>query len=96
MGAGGGGPLQGLWVYGASAGEALDELDLFLLGLIDEQYTRRPFYGSRRMVVSLRAQGQTVNRKRVQRLMRVLGLAGMAPLPAARRGGHTPQPSLEY
>ena len=31
------------WVYGASAGEALDELDLLLLGMIDEQYTRRPF-----------------------------------------------------
>jgi putative transposase len=70
------------WVYGAAAGEALDELDLLLLGLIDEEYTRHPFYGSRRMVVYLRAQGHTVNRKRVQRLMRVLGLAGMAPGPA--------------
>ena len=39
------------WVYGAVAGAALDELDLLLLGLIDAQYTRRPFYGSRRMVV---------------------------------------------
>jgi putative transposase len=76
------------WVYGASAGEALDELDLLLLGLIDEQYTRRPFYGSRRMVVSLREQGHAVNRKRVQRLMCVLGLAGMAPGPATS----TPHP----
>lgn len=73
------------WVYGASAGEALDALDLLLLGLIDEQYTRRPFYGSRRMVVFLRAQGHAVNRKRVQRLMRVLGLAGMAPGPATSK-----------
>jgi putative transposase len=70
------------WVYGSSAGETVDALDLLLLGLIDEQYTRRPFYGSRRMVVFLRAQGHTVNRKRVQRLMRILGLAGMAPGPA--------------
>ncbi|MEY2875598.1 MAG: hypothetical protein RLZZ373_2969 [Pseudomonadota bacterium] len=73
------------WVYGAPTGEALDELDLLLLGLIDEQYTRRPFYGSRRMVVYLRAQGHAVNRKRVQRLMRVLGLAGMAPGPATSK-----------
>jgi putative transposase len=73
------------WVYGASAGEVVDALDLLLLGLIDEQYTRRPFYGSRRMVVSLREQGHAVNRKRVQRLMRVLGLAGMAPGPATSK-----------
>ena len=73
------------WVDGASAGAALDELDLLLLGLIDAEYTRRPFYGSRRMVVSLRAQGHAVNRQRVQRLMRVLGLAGMAPGPATSK-----------
>lgn len=73
------------WVYGASAGEALDELELLLLGLIDEQYTRHPFYGSRRMVVYLRTQGHAVNRKRVQRLMRILGLAGMAPGPATSK-----------
>jgi putative transposase len=76
------------WVSGASAGEAVDELDLLLLGMIDAEYTRRPFYGSRRMVVSLREQGHAVNRKRVQRLMRVLGLAGMAPGPATS----TPHP----
>ena len=68
------------WVYGA-VGEVLDEMDLRLLELIDAQYTRRPFYGSRRMVVYLKEQGYVVNRKRVQRLMRVLGLAGMAPGP---------------
>ena len=99
------------WVYGAAGGEALDESDLLLLGLIDAQYTRRPFYGSRRMVVYLKEQGHAVNRKRVQRLMRVLGLAGMAPgprhqpappgaqdlpLPAARGGGGAPQPGLEH
>ena len=73
------------WVYGAAVGEVLDEMDLLLLGLIDAQYTRRPFYGSRRMVVYLKEQGHGVNRKRVQRLMRVLGLAGMAPGPATSR-----------
>ena len=56
------------WVYGAVAGAALDELDLLLLGPIHAQYTRRPFYGSRRMVVYLSEQGHAVNRKRVQRL----------------------------
>jgi putative transposase len=73
------------WFYGAGTSEAVDELDLTLLRPIDEQYTRRPFYGSRRMVVYLAEQGHTVNRKRVQRLMRVLGLAGMAPGPATSR-----------
>ena len=58
-----------------------DPLELKLLNLIDEQYTRCPFYGSRKMVVFLRDQGHEVNRKRVQRLMRILGLAGMAPGP---------------
>jgi putative transposase len=62
-----------------------DEMDLLLRALIDEEYTRRPFYGSRRMVVFLRASGHGINRKRVQRLMRELGLAGMAPGPATSR-----------
>ncbi|WP_325949115.1 IS3 family transposase [Pseudomonas putida] len=61
------------------------EEDLLLMRLIDEQYTRRPFYGSRRMVVFLGRQGHLVNRKRVQRLMRVMALAGMAPGPATSK-----------
>lgn len=56
--------------------------DLLLCGLIDEEYTSRPFYGSRRMVVFLCGLGHVVSRKRVQRLMREMGLAGMAPGPA--------------
>jgi putative transposase len=72
------------WVYAPAAPE-VDALDLTLLRLIDAQYTRRPFYGSRRMVVHLREQGHVVNRKHVQRLMRILGLAGMAPGPATSR-----------
>ncbi|WP_240669153.1 IS3 family transposase [Dyella sp. M7H15-1] len=60
------------------------EEDLLLCRLIDEAYTARPFYGSRRMVRTMRAQGYRVNRKRVQRLMRAMGLAGMAPGPATR------------
>jgi putative transposase len=55
--------------------------DLILLRLIDEEYTRHPFYGSRRMRVYLKHQGYVVNRKRVKRLMRVLAISGMAPGP---------------
>lgn len=56
--------------------------DLGMMRLLDEEYTRHPFYGSRRMVVYLCRQGYPVNRKRVQRLMHTMGLAGMAPGPA--------------
>ena len=49
--------------------------------LIDEEYTGSPFYGSRKMVAYLQRCGHLVNRKRVQRLMREMGLAGMAPGP---------------
>jgi putative transposase len=62
-----------------------DEEDSLLLREIDTEYTRHPFYGSRRMVVHLRGLGHSVNRKRVQRLMGVLGLAGMAPGPNTSR-----------
>lgn len=55
------------------------------MDLIDEQYTQTPFYGSRRMTAHLRTMGHEINRKRVQRLMRTLGLAGMAPGPNTSR-----------
>jgi putative transposase len=61
------------------------ESDLLHSRLIDEEYTRHPFYGTRRMVVYLITVGHTVNRKRVQRLMRQMGLAGMAPGPNTSR-----------
>ncbi len=57
----------------------VDEDELVLLRLLDEEYTRHPFYGSRKMTVWLRTQGYCINRKRVQRLMRILGLVAMAP-----------------
>jgi len=59
----------------------VDGVELLLLRLLDEEFTRHPFYGSRKMVVWLGTQGHPVNRKRVQRLMRILGLAAMAPGP---------------
>lgn len=72
-------------VYARRVPKPASEQDLELLRLIDEQYTRRPFFGSRKMVPFLRTQGHGVNRKRVQRLMRILGLAGMAPGPNTSR-----------
>lgn len=77
-------------VYRAASEEGVGALDQVLLALIDAEYTRHPFYGSRRMVVFLNGQGHEVNRKRVQRLMRILGLAGMAP------GPNTSQPHPEH
>ncbi|WP_031599280.1 IS3 family transposase, partial [Ferrovum myxofaciens] len=57
-------------VYAHQKPKMVDESDLLLNCLIDEEYTRHPFYGSRKMVIFLKGLGHTVNRKRVQRLMR--------------------------
>lgn len=56
-------------------------LNLQLLRLLDEQYTRTPFYGVPRMTAWLRAQGFEVNPKRVARLMNILGLQAIYPKP---------------
>ena len=69
------------WTYGQRHACPVGNEDLLLCGLIDEAYTQRPFYGSRRMVVHPSGLGYAVNRKRMQRLMRHMGLAGMAPGP---------------
>jgi len=58
---------------------------LRLMRLIDEEYTRNPFYGSRKMTSWLRRQGYAVNRKRVRRLMRRMGLQSVAPKPGTSR-----------
>lgn len=55
--------------------------NLQLMRLIDEEYTRHPFYGSRKIRDWLQEQGHAVNRKRVQRLMRRMGLQSVAPKP---------------
>ena len=49
--------------------------------LIDQQFLKTPFYGSRRMTASLERSGETVNRKRVQRLMAMMGLEAIFPRP---------------
>ena len=71
--------------YAQQKPKLVDELDLLHSRLIDAEYTLHPFYGTRRMVVYLKTVGHIVNRKRVQRLMRLMGLAGMAPGPNTSR-----------
>ncbi len=61
--------------------------DVNLMRLIDEQYTRTPFYGYRRMTVYLRQLGLSVNHKRVRRLMRKLGLEAIYPKPNLSKPG---------
>jgi putative transposase len=57
------------------------EENLRLMRLIDEQYLKTPFYGSRRMTAFLERRGEAVNRKRVQRLMALMGLEAVFPRP---------------
>ena len=65
--------------YREVAGETL--LNLHLMRLLDETYTRSPFYGYRKMTAVLKAQGYPVNRKRVARLMRRMGLQAVYARP---------------
>ncbi len=57
------------------------EEDLLLMRLLDEQYTRTPFYGTRKMTAWLHTQGYPVDRKRVRRLLRWMGLEAISPKP---------------
>ena len=70
--------------------------DLDLMRLIDEQYLKTPFYGSRSMTLHLKRQGYPVNRKRIQRLMRRMGLEASYPKPrtSRRHPGHKVYPYL--
>ena len=70
--------------------------NLALMRVIDEHYTRTPFYGSRRITADLQRQGYAVNRKRVQRLMHTMGLEAISPRPrlSVRHGEHQVYPYL--
>ena len=57
----------------------VSEEDLKLMRRIDEMHLKRPFYGSRRLTDWLREEGQDINRKRVQRLMRKMGITALYP-----------------
>jgi putative transposase len=73
-----------------------DPEDLALMRLLDEQYTRRPFYGVRRMTHWLRGEGHGVNPKRVRRLLRTMGLEAVYPKPRLSQSapGHRIYPYL--
>ena len=58
-----------------------DPEDLVLMADIDRMYTDFPFYGSRRITVVLQRQGWIINRKRVVRLMRHMGIEAIYPKP---------------
>lgn len=70
--------------YYTPGGESTYNLEL--MNRIDEQYTRSPFYGIRRMTQWLRHEGYEVNRKRVNRLMRQMGLYAIYPKPRLSTG----------
>ena len=73
-------------LYYTPLGES--EENLRLMRLIDEQYTKTPFYGSRRMEAWLReTKDLIVNRKRVSRLMEVMGLEAVYPKPKLSQPG---------
>jgi len=73
----------------ARAGHRRD--DLALMRRIDELHLKWPFYGSRRMVFELNQAGHGVNRKRVQRLMRVNGIEALVPRPGNQQSRARPQ-----
>jgi putative transposase len=70
--------------------------DLDLMRQIDEQYLKTPFYGSRSMTKHFRRLGQKINRKRVQRLMRLMGIEAVYPHPRTSKPhpGHKIYPYL--
>src|SRR5271168_1747999 len=70
--------------------------DAALMRRIDELFTAWPFFGSRRVKAMLRAEGVFVNRKRVQRLMRLMGIAALGPKPRTSKPapGHRIYPYL--
>jgi putative transposase len=70
--------------------------NLAVMKLIDQQYLATPFYGSRRMTVWLQRQGRPVSRKRVQRLMRTMGLQAIyrRPRTSLPASGHKVYPYL--
>lgn len=70
---------------------AENEENLYLMRLLDEQYTRTPFYGTRKMTAWLQTQGYEVNRKRVMRLLRQMGLEAVYPKPRLSLPGLTQQ-----
>jgi putative transposase len=72
-------------LYYQPVGESAE--NLMLMRKIDKEFTRHPFYGSRRLTEWLWEQGHEVSRKRVGRLMGVMGIAALCPKPRLSRPG---------
>src|SRR5437763_6350809 len=66
---------------------AISAEDWTIMTLLDRQYLARPYYGSRRMAAWLATHGHVVNRKRVQRLMRLAGLVAIYQRPNTSKPG---------
>jgi putative transposase len=77
-------------------GKAANDNDLAVMRRLDELFLAHPFLGSRRMAAMLRAEGRPINRKRVQRLMRLMGIAALGPKPRTSKPapGHKIYPYL--
>src|SRR4051812_39670485 len=76
-------------VYRRPAGISAE--DCTIMTLLDRQYLARPYYGSRRMAAWLATQGHVVNRKRVQRLMRLAGLGAVYQPPKTSKPAIAPK-----
>lgn len=87
-------PRSSFYAPPSSHGES--EENLILMRWLDEQYTKTPFYGSPKMTFLLKQAGHVVNHKRIERLMRTMGLRAIAPSRATSTPapGHTVYPYL--
>ena len=65
--------------------KGISEEDLSLMKLIDRQYLMTPYYGARKIAACLKSQGHLVNRKRVRRLMRLMGLKAIYRRPRTNK-----------
>jgi putative transposase len=76
--------------------KGISEEDLTLMKIIDRQYLMTPYYGARKIAVCLKSQGHLVNRKRVRRLMRLMGLKAIYRRPRTSKPapGHKIYPYL--
>jgi len=86
------------WYLHPTGGQKPLESDenLALMRAVDEEFTAHPFFGSRQMRNVFRRKGWIINRKRVQRLMRKMGLVSVAPKPGLSKPapGHKIYPYL--
>lgn len=73
----------------------IDPVTLKIMNRIDETFTKRPFYGSRRVTKNLKREGFRVNRKKIQRLMRIMGIEALYPKPNLSLNGK-PHPTFPY